>query len=108
MFKQYAKKFKCQQGSAIDPDTCTFTNEEMMRYHFDALFTPVTQCHVGRPARPHSLFIETSYSSRLGGLCPDQSSVINPETDLRHRAPMLGDGRGPREGGPRRTYQGIG
>jgi len=30
--------------------------------------------------------------------CPDQSSAIDPETDLRHDAPMLGNGRGPREG----------
>ena len=36
--------------------------------------------------------------------CSDQSSVINSETDLRHRASMLGNGRGPREVGPRRTY----
>jgi len=71
-----------------------------MRCHFNALFTPVTQCQIGRPVRPHSLFTETSYNSRLGGLCPDQSSIIDPETDLRHRAPMLVNGRGPREVGP--------
>ena len=33
---------------------------------------PVTQCHVGRLGRSLSLFAETSYSSRLGGLCTDQ------------------------------------
>jgi len=105
VFKQYTKKFKRQQGSVIDPDTCTFTNGKMMRYHLGALFTPDTQCHVGRPVQPLSLFTKTSYSSRLGGLSPDQSSVINPETDLKHRAPMLGVGRWPRDVGPIRTYQ---
>ena len=94
MFKQYTKKFKRQQASTIDPDTCTFTNEEMMRCHFGALFTPVTQCHIGRPVRPHSLFTKTSYNSRLGGLCHDQSSVIDPETDsdIVHRCLLMEGG----------------
>ena len=80
----------------------------MVTRRIDVLFTPVTQRHVGRPVRSLSLFAETSYSPRLGGLCPDQSSVIDPGTDLRHRTPMLGNGRGPRKVGPRRTYQEIG
>jgi len=71
----------------------------MAKCHFGVLFTPVTQCHVGRPMRSPSLFSEISYSLRLGGLCPDQSSIIDLETDLRHRALTLGDGRGSR-GGP--------
>jgi len=33
--------------------------------------------------------------------CPDRSSVMDSEADLRHRAPVLGNGRGPREVGPR-------
>jgi len=42
------------------------------------------------------------------GKCPDQTSVIDPGTELRHRAPMLGNGRGPQKVGSKRTYQGIG
>jgi len=40
--------------------------------------------------------------------CLDQFSVIDLWTDLRHRAPMLGNGRGSHKVGPERTYQGIG
>ena len=47
---------------------------------------PVTQCHVGRLGRSLSLFAETSYNSRLGGLCTDQSSVIDANEDLRHQS----------------------
>jgi len=36
--------------------------------------------------------------------CPDQSSIIDPETDLRHRALMYGNERGSLKVGPRRTY----
>jgi len=50
---------------------------------------------------------EREYERRTYGNCPDQSSVLSLEADLRHHAPMLGNGRGPREVGPRRTYQGI-
>ena len=74
-----------------------------MRCHFDVLFTPVTKLHVGLAMRSHSLFAEASYSSRLGGLCPDQSSVIDSETDLRHRALMYGKGRGSLKVGPKHT-----
>ena len=66
MFKQCTKKFEHQQVLALDPDTCTLIDEEMMRCHFGVLFTPVTQHHVGRPARSLSLFTDTSYRSRLG------------------------------------------
>jgi len=72
-----------------------------MERHFGVLFTLATQCHVGRAARSLSLFTETSYSSRLGGLCHDQSSVMDSEDDLRYRAPGLGNGREPRDVGPR-------
>jgi len=72
-----------------------------MERHFGVLFTLATQCHVGRAARSLSLFTEASYSLRLGGLCPDQSSVIDSEADLRHRTSILGNGREPREVGPR-------
>ena len=41
-------------------------------------------------------------------ICPDQSLVINSEADLKHHALMLGNGRGPHEVGPKRTYQGYG
>jgi len=67
----------------------------MARRRIGVLFTPVTQRHVGRPTRSLSLFTETSYSSRLGGLCPDHSSIFDPVTDLKHRTPMLGNERGP-------------
>jgi len=62
-----------------------------MRCHVGVLFTPVIQCHVGRAARSLSLVTKTSFSSRLGVLCLDRSSIINSEADLRHHAPMLGN-----------------
>ena len=69
---------------------------------------PVTQCHVGRPARSLSLFAETSYSSRLGACFPTGPRSSTPLTDLRHRTPMPDSGRGPHKVGPKRTYQRIG
>jgi len=101
MFAQCTRKFKRQQVPAIDLYTCITITQRMMGCHFGVLFTPVTQCHIGRAARSLSLFTEASYNSRLGGLCPDQSSVTDSEADLRHRAPVPGDGREPREVGTR-------
>jgi len=37
----------------------------------------------------------------MSKFCLDRSSNIDLEADLRHRVLMLGNGRGPREGGPR-------
>ncbi len=46
----------------------------------------------------YSMYI---YLSNYFKNCPDRSSVMDSQADLRHRAPVLGNGRGLREVGPR-------
>jgi len=47
------------------------------------------------------------YIFRCIGVPTSPRSLIL-EADLRHRTPVLDNGRGPRKGGPRRTYQEVG
>jgi len=44
---------------------------------------------------------------KIRGACLDQSSVIDPETDLRHHAPVLGNGRGHERWAPDTPTKGL-
>jgi len=79
----YTKKRKRQRVLAVDLATCTLFKKkygEMSLWCTIHILSP--QYHVGRRGRSFKAsFAKTSYSSRLGGLCTGQTSVI----DLRER-----------------------
>ena len=60
---------------------------------------PITQCHVGRRGWSLSLFVETSYSLRLGGACVQVRPWSSAwEKDIGHR--WTDSNGGPRKLGP--------
>ena len=65
------KKRKRQQVIVVDLATCTLIEKvwwDVISVHCSQL---ITQSHVSRLEWSLSLFVETSYNSRLGDVCTD-------------------------------------